>query len=204
LEKKLALTISTNTASISAQRHWHNSRADLNTAMERLSSVKRINSAGDDSAGLAIRDKMTSQIKGLNQAVRNANDAVSLLQAAEGGMEEVTTILQRMRTLAVQASNDTNTSSDRQNITDEIMDLSAEINRVSDTSTFNNQNLLNGNFNGTFQVGAKSREAIDLTIKDFSTNKIGTAGDGLVAYKVGSEFQVNTTTTGAQPTPNVY
>lgn len=199
----MTLTISTNTASISAQRHLQHSRADLNTAMERLSSGKRINSAGDDSAGLAIRDKMTSQIEGLNQAVRNANDAVSLLQAAEGGMEEVTTILQRMRTLAVQASNDTNTRSDRQNLADEISDLSAEINRISETSTFNNQNLLNGSFDGTFQVGAKSGETIDLTIKDVSTNKIGTAGDGLVAYKSGSEFKVNTTTIGSQATPNV-
>ena len=170
----MAMVISTNTASISAQRHLHESRKDLDVAMERLSSGQRINSAADDSAGLAIRDKMTSQIGGLNQAVRNANDAISMAQSAEGGIEESTQILQRMRTLAMQASNDTNTASDRANLNDELTDLQAELTRIAETATFNNQNLLEGTMTGsTFQIGHKAGETIALTIADMSADSIG-------------------------------
>jgi len=170
----MAMVISTNTASISAQRHLHESRKDLDVAMERLSSGQRINSAADDSAGLAIRDKMTSQIGGLNQAVRNANDAISMAQSAEGGIEESTQILQRMRTLAMQASNDTNTASDRANLNDELTDLQAELTRIAETATFNNQNLLEGTItSSTFQIGHKAGETIALTIADMSADSIG-------------------------------
>ncbi len=173
----MAMVISTNTASISAQRHLHESRKDLDVAMERLSSGQRINSAADDSAGLAIRDKMTSQIGGLNQAVRNANDAISMAQSAEGGIEESTQILQRMRTLAMQASNDTNTASDRANLNDELTDLQAELTRIADTATFNNQNLLEGTMtSSTFQIGHKAGETIALTIADMSADSIGSQG----------------------------
>ena len=167
----MAMVISTNTASISAQRHLHESRKDLDVSMERLSSGQRINSAADDSAGLAIRDKMTSQIEGLNQAVRNANDAISMAQSAEGGLEESTQILQRMRTLAMQASNDTNTASDRANLNDELTDLQAEITRIADTATFNNQNLLEGTMtDSVYQVGHKTGETVSLSIADFSAD----------------------------------
>ena len=170
----MAMVISTNTASISAQRHLHESRKDLDVAMERLSSGQRINSAADDSAGLAIRDKMTSQIDGLNQAVRNANDAISMAQSAEGGIEESTQILQRMRTLAMQASNDTNTASDRANLNDELTDLQAELTRIAETATFNNQNLLEGTMtSSTFQIGHKAGETIALSIADMSADSIG-------------------------------
>jgi flagellin len=124
----MALSIKTNNASITTQRHLNKSRAELNTAMERLSSGKRINSAKDDAAGLAISQKMTAQIEGLRQAVRNSNDAISLAQTAEGAMEEITNILQRMRTLSVQAINDTNSSTDRQALNNEVVELKAEIN----------------------------------------------------------------------------
>jgi len=173
----MAMVISTNTASISAQRHLHESRKDLDVAMERLSSGQRINSAADDSAGLAIRDKMTSQIDGLNQAVRNANDAISIEQSAEGGIEESTRILQRMRTLAMQASNDTNTASDRANLNDELTDLQAELTRIADTATFNNQNLLEGTMtDSTFQIGHKAGETIALSIAGMSADSIGSQG----------------------------
>mgnify|MGYP003961666189 FL=1 len=173
----MAMVISTNTASINAQRHLAASRQDLDVAMERLSSGQRINSAADDAAGLAIRDKMTSQVEGLNQAVRNANDAISFMQSAEGALEETTNILQRMRTLAVQAVNDTNSESDRTNLNDEIGKLQAEITRIANTSTFNNKLLIDGSMTlSTFQVGHKSGETISVGLSDMSADAIGKAG----------------------------
>ena len=161
----MAMVISTNAASINAQKHLTNSRQDLDVAMERLSSGQRINSAADDAAGLAIRDKMTSQIEGLNQAVRNANDGISYMQTAEGALEETTNILQRMRTLAVQAVNDTNSASDRTNLGDEISKLQEEITRIADTATFNNKVLLDGSANTqTFQIGHNDGETIAVVL----------------------------------------
>jgi len=178
----MAMVISTNTASINAQRHLNSSRQDLDVAMERLSSGQRINSAADDAAGLAIRDKMTSQVEGLNQAVRNANDAISFMQSAEGALEETTNILQRMRTLAVQAVNDTNSSSDRTNLNDEIGKLQAEITRIGNTSTFNNKNLIDGSMTlSTFQVGHKSGETISVGLSDMRAEAIGKSGTAAVA-----------------------
>ena len=172
----MAMVISTNTASINAQRHLNSSRQDLDVAMERLSSGQRINSAADDAAGLAIRDKMTSQVEGLNQAVRNANDAISFMQSAEGALEETTNILQRMRTLAVQAVNDTNSASDRTNLNDEIGKLQAEITRIGNTSTFNNKNLIDGSMTlSTFQVGHKSGETISVGLSDMRASALGTS-----------------------------
>jgi flagellin len=169
----MAMMINTNTASINAQRHLNTSRKELDIAMERLSSGQRINSAKDDAAGLAIRDKMTSQIEGLRQAVRNTNDAISLAQTAEGAMEEITSMLQRMRTLSVQAINDTNSSSDRQALNDEVVELKAEINRIADTSVFNNTSLLKDGYTGTFQIGHQAGETINLTLNDASTTTLG-------------------------------
>ena len=174
----MAMTINTNIASTSAQRHLNESRRDLDLAMERLSSGQRINSAKDDAAGLAIRDKMSSQIVGLNQSIRNANDAISLAQTAEGAMEESVSILQRMRVLAMQAINDTNTDSDRANLNDEFIQLQLELTRIGITSSFNNVKLLDGTFTGsTFQVGPGASETIFLKISDQKANAIGTTYD---------------------------
>jgi len=175
----MAMVISTNTASINAQRHLNSSRQDLDVAMERLSSGQRINSAADDAAGLAIRDKMTSQIEGLNQAVRNANDAISFMQTAEGALEETTSILQRMRTLAVQAVNDTNTTADRTNLNDELLKLQEEITRIAENSTFNNKLLINGDMasdsdKATFQIGHNAQQTISITLNDMSASALGT------------------------------
>jgi len=143
-----------------------------------LSSGQRINSAKDDAAGLAIRDKMSSQIVGLNQSIRNANDAISLAQTAEGAMEESVSILQRMRVLAMQAINDTNTDSDRANLNDEFIQLQLELTRIGITSSFNNVKLLDGTFTGsTFQVGPGASETIFLKISDQKANAIGTTYD---------------------------
>lgn len=174
----MAMTINTNIASTSAQRHLNESRRDLDLAMERLSSGQRINSAKDDAAGLAIRDKMSSQIVGLNQSIRNANDAISLAQTAEGAMEESVSILQRMRVLAMQSINDTNTDSDRANLNDEFTQLQLELTRIGITSSFNNVKLLDGTFSGsTFQVGPGASETIFLKISDQKANAIGTTYD---------------------------
>jgi flagellin len=170
----MAMRINTNTASINAQRHLNTSRKELDIAMERLSSGQRINSAKDDAAGLAIRDKMTAQIEGLRQAVRNTNDAISLAQTTEGGMEEIASMLQRMRTLSVQAINDTNSSSDRQTLNNEVVELKAEINRIADTTVFNNISLLKDGYSGTFQIGHQAGQTIDLTLNDASATTLGT------------------------------
>jgi len=173
----MAMVISTNTASINAQRHLNASRQDLDVAMERLSSGQRINSAADDAAGLAIRDKMTSQVEGLNQAVRNANDAISFMQSAEGALEETTNILQRMRTLAVQAVNDTNSSSDRLNLNAEIGKLQEEITRIGNTSTFNNKNLIDGSMNKSiFQIGHMTGQTIEVQLNDMRSEALGAKG----------------------------
>jgi flagellin len=185
LENVMAMVITTNAASINAQRHLNTSRQDLEVAMERLSSGQRINSAADDSAGLAIRDKMTSQIQGLNQSVRNANDAISFMQTAEGALEETTNILHRMRTIAVQAVNDTNSSSDRTSLNDEISKLQAEISRIASTTTFNDKNLIDGSMTDSqFQIGHKSGQQISVALNNMSATAIGT-GSG-VTTAVGS------------------
>jgi flagellin len=156
-EDKMGLTIFTNVASISAQRALNQNSGALRTSFERLSSGLRINSAKDDSAGLAIAERFSSQVRGLNQASRNANDAISLAKTAEGGLIETTSNLQRLRELAVQSANDTNTASDRASIQTEASALLAEIDRVAGQTQFNGQNLLDGSFNSrTFQIGANS------------------------------------------------
>ena len=133
----MALTINTNVASLNAQRNLGASQSNLNKSMQRLSSGLRINSAKDDAAGLAISDRMTAQIRGLNQAARNANDGISLAQTAEGALQESTNILQRMRELAVQSANDTNSASDRSSLNDEVGQLKAELDRIAQTTEFN-------------------------------------------------------------------
>ena len=161
----MSMVIGTNISSLTAQRHLETSRADLNQSMERLSSGSRINSAMDDAAGLAISDRMDSQVNGLSQAVRNANDAISLGQTAEGALEETTAILQRIRDLSVQSGNSTNTSADRTALQTEVATLQTELTRISTASTFNNQSLLDGSFtSGNFQIGHMASDTTSLSI----------------------------------------
>ncbi len=155
----MSLTINTNIASLNAQRHLNNSGKDLSTSMERLASGLRINSAKDDAAGLAISDRMTSQIRGLNQAARNANDGISMAQTAEGALQESTNILQRIRELAVQSANDTNTSSDRASLDSEVQQLKEELDRIATTTEFNGRTVIDGTMeDATFQVGPDAGE----------------------------------------------
>lgn len=155
----------------------YNSLQKTNTAMdktlEKLSSGLRINRAGDDAAGLAISEKMRGQISGLNQAARNAQDAISLIQTAEGALNETHSILQRMRELAVQAANDTYTSEDRAKIKDELLQLKSEIDRIASQTQFNKQNLLNGSFSGkVFHIGANNGQTITLTINNMKATAL--------------------------------
>ena len=165
--------INTNTASLNAQYFLAKANKEMESSMAKLSSGQKVNSAADDAAGLAIAGRMTSQIKGLNMAIKNANDTVALAQTAESAMEEVTNMLQRMRELAVQASNGTMNDSDRASLDSEVQALKTEIDRVSGTTQFNNQNLLDGTFSKTFQIGDKSGQTVDLAIDSVSTKKLG-------------------------------
>ncbi|HRD71890.1 MAG TPA: flagellin [Aquimonas sp.] len=156
--------INTNVASLNAQRNLTTSGSSLATSLQRLSSGLRINSAKDDAAGMAIADRMTSQIRGLNQASRNANDGISLAQTAEGALDSVTSALQRMRELSVQAANATNSASDRAALQDEVEQLVQQINTVATQTSFNGVKLLDGTFTSqTFQVGANQGETIDIS-----------------------------------------
>jgi len=153
--------INTNIASLNAQRNLNTSQGALQTSLQRLSSGLRINSARDDAAGMAIADRMTSQIRGLNQAARNANDGISLAQTAEGALSEVSNNLQRIRELAIQSANSTNSSSDRASLDAEAQQLIAEITRVASQTSFNGLNLLDGTFTSqSFQVGANANQTI--------------------------------------------
>ena len=170
----MASTINTNTASLNSQRNLSTSQSSLATSLQRLSSGLRINSAKDDAAGLAISDRMTSQINGLNQAARNANDGISLAQTAEGGLATATDLLQRMRTLSVQAANGTNSSSDRASVQQEVSQLQQELNRVANTTQFNGQNVLDGTLNNAqFQVGANANQTINFSIGSAQASAIG-------------------------------
>lgn len=164
------MIINSNISSLNAQRKLAGTNVGLSTTMERLSSGLRINSAKDDAAGLAISDRMTSQINGLNQARRNANDGISVAQTAEGAMQTSTDILQRIRTLAVQSANDTNSSSDRLALQAEVDQLLSEFDRVATTTQFNGLNLLDGSFSKSqFQVGANANQVISFGIGSAKT-----------------------------------
>ncbi|TMP27129.1 flagellin [Pseudoalteromonas rubra] len=169
----MALYVNTNVSSLNAQRQLNNSGNALDVSFKRLSSGFRINSAADDAAGLQISDRLTSQINGLNQGNRNANDGISLAQTAEGAMDEVTSMFQRIRTLAQQASNGSNTDEDRLAIQEEIRSLSSEVNRVAADTTFGGQNLLDGSYSANFQVGADAVQTIGFSMQ----NVAGTAND---------------------------
>ncbi len=173
----MAIGINTNLGALNAQRQLNGSQGTLSTAMQRLSSGLRINSAKDDAAGLAITDRMTSQVKGLNQAVRNANDGISVAQTAEGALQESTNILQRMRELAVQSSNDSNSASDRKSIQDEVDQLTQELDRIAGTTSFNGTKLLDGTAKGkSFQIGANAGETMSISIASASSKDLNLNG----------------------------
>ncbi|HZP87690.1 MAG TPA: flagellin [Burkholderiales bacterium] len=185
----MSQVINTNIASLTAQRNLTQSQGALQTALQRLSSGLRINSARDDAAGLAIADRLTTQIRGLDQARRNANDGISLAQTAEGALAQSGEILQRVRELAIQSANATNSATDRKALNDEVNQLIQEVNRIANTTTFNGLKILDGTYQGQqFQVGANASETIGVSVQGASANDLknnaitlesGTDNDGL-------------------------
>jgi flagellin len=174
----MALTVATNTGALMAQAAASSVNKDMEVSMERLSTGKRINSASDDAAGVAIASRLTAEIKGTNQAIRNAMDGQSMIDTAEGAMVEYENILQRMREIAVQAANGSNNSDDRTNLNAEVQNLKSELNRIVDTTKWGGMALLDGTFASTdalaLQIGARSAEILSATIADLATTAIGT------------------------------
>jgi flagellin len=180
----MSLFVNTNVSSLTAQRQLFNSGQALNTSFERLSSGFRINRAADDAAGLQISDRLTSQVQGLNQAVRNSNDAISLTQTAEGALGEVTNSLQRIRQLAVQSQNGINSSSDRTALQKEVTALLTEISRVASDTQFGDTNLLTGSFSSTFFVGANAGQNIAVSLS--RADGLGATGLSIDELTVGT------------------
>ncbi|MGB4673900.1 MAG: flagellin, partial [Azovibrio sp.] len=179
----MSTVINTNVASLNAQRNLSSTANSLNTSLQRLSSGLRINSAKDDAAGLAISERFTAQIRGLDQARRNANDGVSLAQVGEGALNEMGNILQRVRELAVQSANATNSASDRAVLNAEVTQLVAELDRFASTTEFNGTRLFDGsNSSLVYQVGANANQTITATTTDFRTSQYGT-------YQIGNASQ---------------
>ena len=207
----MAQIINTNIASLTAQRNLNKSQSSLQTAMQRLSSGLRINSAKDDAAGLAISERMTTQIRGMNQAIRNSNDGISLSQTAEGAMGEITENMQRIRELAVQSRNATNNAADRQALDAEVQERLSEIDRIANQTQFNGTNLLDGSFTAkAFQVGANVGQTISISsitdaraltglgLEGGAATAAGTAGATIVAGSIDvNGTTVTTTTNGA-------
>jgi flagellin len=197
----MAAIINTNMASLNAQRNLNTSQSALQTSLQRLSSGLRINSSKDDAAGMAIADRMTSQVRGLNQAARNANDGISLAQTAEGALAEITNNLQRIRELAVQSANSTNSVTDRTSLDAEAQQLIAEITRVASQTSFNGLNLLDGTFTAqSFQVGANANQTISVSsIADAKATGLGSN----ILLAAGTAMNVNTAAaTAANTTAN--
>lgn len=182
------MIINTNIPAMNTYRQLGINQGAMQNSMEKLSSGLRINRAGDDAAGLAISEKMRAQIKGLDQASRNSQDGISMIQTAEGALQETQNILQRMRELATQAANDTNVGVDRNEIQKEINELTTEINRISETTEFNTQKMLNVSgatgFTATFQVGANNGQSMTISIQDMGAEALGLTGSG--AHTVGA------------------
>ncbi|KTG18338.1 flagellin [Pseudoalteromonas shioyasakiensis] len=176
----MAIYVNTNVSSLNAQRQLMKSGNSLDTSFQRLSSGLRINSAKDDAAGMQISNRLTGQVNGLNQGNRNANDGISLAQTAEGALDEVTSMFQRVRTLAQQASNGSNTDEDRLALQEEIRSLMSEVNRVAEDTTFGGQNLLDGSFDANFQVGADAVQTIG-----FSMQNVGGSATGSLSANAG-------------------
>ncbi len=178
----MSMTVNTNVSAMTAQRHLGNAASDVSSSMERLSSGYKINSAKDDAAGLQISNRLNVQSRGLDVAVRNANDGISMAQTAEGAMKETTNILQRMRDLSLQSSNGSNSKSDRVAIQEEITALDDELNRIAETTSFGGNKLLNGTFgDASFQIGADSGEAVMLGIKSMRSDTTEMGGQSYVS-----------------------
>lgn len=182
----MSMFVNTNVSSLNAQRQLFDVSNSLSTSFERLSSGFRINSAADDAAGLQITDRMTSQIEGLNQAVRNANDAISLSQTAEGALSETTTALQRIRTLAIQSQNAINSSADRSALQKEVSALRTEISRIATTTEFAGVSILSGAFSASFLVGANSGQTISVNLSTPTLTAAGVSGFGPSGLGIGT------------------
>ena len=182
----MSMFVNTNVSSLNAQRQLFDVSNSLSTSFERLSSGFRINSAADDAAGLQITDRMTSQIEGLNQAVRNANDAISLSQTAEGALSETTTALQRIRTLAIQSQNGINSSADRAALQKEVSALRTEISRIATTTEFAGVSILSGAFSASFLVGANSGQTISVNLSTPTLTAAGVSGFGPSGLGIGT------------------
>ncbi|EJC1074410.1 flagellin [Vibrio parahaemolyticus] len=192
----MAITVNTNVAALVAQRHLTSATDMLNQSMERLSSGKRINSAKDDAAGLQISNRLQSQMRGLDVAVRNANDGISIMQTAEGAMNEVTNIMQRMRDLSLQSANGSNSQAERTALQEEVTALNDELNRIAETTSFGGRKLLNGTFGkSSFQIGAASGEAVQIELKSMRTDGLDMGGFSYVAQgRADSDWQVKENT----------
>ncbi|MDW6001525.1 flagellin [Vibrio mangrovi] len=178
----MPISVNTNISGMTAQRYLNNAADGAQKSMERLSSGYRINSAKDDAAGMQISNRLTSQSRGLDMAVRNANDGISIAQTAEGAMNETTSILQRMRDLSLQSSNGSNSSSERKAIQEEVSALNDELNRIAETTSFGGNKLLNGSFGSkSFQIGADSGEAVSLTMGNMRSDTADMGGRAYVA-----------------------
>ncbi|MBY5921311.1 flagellin [Ferrimonas balearica] len=203
----MAITVNTNVTSMTAQRNLNSASSSMQTSMERLSSGLRINSAKDDAAGLQISNRLTSQVRGLDVAMRNANDGISIAQTAEGAMQESTNILQRMRDLSLQSANGSNSSDDRAAMQKEISALQTELNRIADTTSFGGQKLLDGTYGSqSFQVGSNANETINIALRSTDSGSIGSSqigqtvgtvagvvDDGTAAYTAGTMTITNST-----------
>ncbi len=178
----MTINVNTNVSAMTAQRYLNKASGDLNTSMERLSSGSRINSAKDDAAGLQISNRLTAQSRGLDVAMRNANDGISIAQTAEGAMNESTNILQRMRDLALQSANGTNSTSERQALNEEVTALQDELNRIAETTSFGGRRLLNGSFGeSAFQIGASSGEAMIVSLTSIRADDHQMGGQSFIA-----------------------
>ncbi|MBY7769938.1 flagellin [Vibrio fluvialis] len=188
----MAITVNTNVSALVAQRHLNTATDLLNQSLERLSSGKRINSAKDDAAGLQISNRLESQMRGLDVAVRNANDGISIMQTAEAAMQETTNLLQRMRDLSLQSANGSNSKAERVALQEEMGALSDEMNRIAETTSFGGRKLLNGSFGQTsFQIGASSGEAVQVSLKNMRSDDLNMGGFSYVAAgKADSQWQV--------------
>lgn len=188
------MIINHNISALNTHRQLSVNTANTSKNIEKLSSGLRINRAGDDAAGLAISEKMRGQIRGLDMASKNAQDGISLIQTAEGALNETHSILQRMRELAVQSGSDTNTNSDRSELQEEMNQLVQEIDRISTTTEFNTQKLLNGSFKGTFQIGANEGQTIDLSVSAMGSAALALTGSATVESGVTSTLADGTYT----------
>ncbi|MCG9683577.1 flagellin [Vibrio sp. Isolate23] len=189
----MAITVNTNVSAMTAQRYLTNATDMLNQSLERLSSGNRINSAKDDAAGLQISNRLESQMRGLDVAMRNANDGISIMQTAEGAMNETTNLLQRMRDLSLQSANGSNSRAERDALQEEMAALNDELNRIAETTSFGGRKLLNGSFtSSSFQIGASSGEAVQVSLKNMRSDSLDMGGFSYIAAeKAGSNWQVS-------------